>query len=112
METGKKRIYVVTKEEYDALYKDGAKTGSVTYNGTTYTWDSDGIYIIRENLGEGFYQEDGEYKLAPASVSQLGGIKTKYDMSDDATAPVYIDDDGYAFVKHSISSISTDATLR
>lgn len=41
-----KRVYYVTREQYDILYNNGQKDGSFEHNGVTYTYDENAIYYV------------------------------------------------------------------
>ena len=47
-----KKVYYVTQEIYNILWNDGAKDGSYTHNGVTYTYDEDATYYVQDR-GEG-----------------------------------------------------------
>ena len=41
-----KRVYYVTRDQYDILYNNGQKDGSFEYNGVTYTYDENATYYV------------------------------------------------------------------
>ena len=43
-----KKVYYVTKTQYDTLYANGAKTGTLTVGGVTYSYEDDATYFIKE----------------------------------------------------------------
>lgn len=46
-----KNLFYVTQAQYNALYNSGAKNGSITANGTTYTYCSDAVYYVQDTSG-------------------------------------------------------------
>ena len=46
-----KKVYYVTQEIYNILWNDGAKDGSYTHNGVTYTYDEDATYYVQDRGG-------------------------------------------------------------
>ena len=37
----------ISQADYNTLYANGAKTGSITRGGVTYTWDEHALYLIQ-----------------------------------------------------------------
>jgi hypothetical protein len=40
----------ISRTDYDTLYANGAKTGSIVKGGVTYTWDEHALYLIQDSI--------------------------------------------------------------
>jgi hypothetical protein len=75
-----KKIIYITKADYDTLYANGAKTGSITKNGTTYTYDENADY--RVSLGT-------ELPLTPTTGYTQAAANTQFWSKDNTGTVLY-----------------------
>lgn len=71
-----KKVYYVTKEQYDILYNNGDKDGSFEHNGVTYTYDENATYYVPADSGqlkEVFYikEEIPEEELGGDGITRI-----------------------------------------
>lgn len=107
MSVYQKKIYYVTQTQYNTLYNNGAKDGTITVSGVTYTWDNNATYFIKETAPAWTVISSGDTQIdlakngaavgSPITVpyssfaGSLGNGSVGTSAGGAASAPVYFD---------------------
>ena len=110
-----KKVYYVTKSQYDTLYHNGAKDGHITVHGVTYYYEDNATYNVKEP-GKGLSQEDFTSTLK----NKLEGISYSADAvrienlqtSGDAIGTLYINNTPHTLYVPPLTGYATESWVQ